>query len=99
MRCADGRRVSPNLTRTSAPGRPIRDSMRVVKARLSALSGGVLRFDDFVGYGAGSDCDFITHVVEAVAAREPVRLFPGDWHGFRVGSTQLERISFSFRGD
>ncbi|MBZ4421333.1 hypothetical protein [Myxococcus sp. RHSTA-1-4] len=65
-----------------------------VKARLSALSGGVWRFDDYVAFAAGSDCDFMSHLVEAVAAREPVRLYPGDWHGFAVGCTQQERITW-----
>lgn len=63
-----------------------------VKARLSALSGGVWRLDDYVAFAAGSDCDFMSHLVEAVAAREPVRLYPGDWHGFTVGCTQQEGI-------
>ena len=70
--------------------------MPSVKARLRALSGGALDLDDFVGFAAGSDCDFITHVVEAVAATGAVRIFPGDWYGFKVGCTQVERIEFGF---
>jgi hypothetical protein len=65
-----------------------------VKARLRTLSGGVLDLADYLGFAAGSDCDFMTHLVEAIAAREPVRLFPGDWYGFKVGCTQQERIVF-----
>jgi hypothetical protein len=66
-----------------------------VKARLRALSGGAFDLDDFVAFAAGSDCDFITHLVEAIAAsRGAVRIFPGDWHGFRVGCTQVETIAF-----
>jgi hypothetical protein len=65
-----------------------------VKARLRALSGGVLDLSEYVGFGAGSDCDFITHLVEAIAATDPVRLYPGDWYGFKVGCTQQDRIQF-----
>ena len=69
-----------------------------VKARLNALCGGALDLEDFVGIAAGSDCDLITHVCEAVAARDAVRIFDGDWHGFRVGCTQQERIGFGADG-
>lgn len=69
-----------------------------VKKRLSALSGGAWSFDDYEAFAAGSDCDLITHLVEAVAAREPVRLYPGDWFGFRVGVSQQERIEWSGDG-
>lgn len=66
-----------------------------LKARLSALSGGAWSFDDFDAYAAGSDVDFIAHLVEALAAREEVCLYPGDWFGFLVGSTQQQRIRWS----
>lgn len=66
-----------------------------LKARLMALSGGVWQLDDFEAYAAGSDVDFMTHLVEAIAAREDVCLYPGDWHGFRVGSTQGARIRWT----
>jgi hypothetical protein len=66
-----------------------------VKARLRALSGGALALDDYVGFAAGSDCDFMTHLVEAVAAHSPVRIYPGDWYGFKVGCTQQERIEMN----
>jgi hypothetical protein len=65
-----------------------------VKARLRALSGGVLDLDAYVGFAAGSDCDFMTHLVEAIAAEDAVRIYPGDWFGFKVGCTQGARIAF-----
>jgi hypothetical protein len=66
-----------------------------LKARLGELSGGVWDLADFMGYAAGSDVDLMTHLVEAVASREDVCLYPGDWHGFRVGSTQGARIRWT----
>lgn len=62
-----------------------------LKARLVALSGGAFDLDDFVAYAAGSDVDFMTHLVEAVAD-EPVHLYPGDWYGFLVGATRTANI-------
>jgi len=62
---------------------------------LCELSGGVWELDDFVAYAAGSDVDFMTHLVEAVAARAPVCLYPGDWFGFRVGVTQQHNIRWT----
>jgi hypothetical protein len=63
-----------------------------VTARLGALSGGAFDLREYVGFAAGSDCDFVTHLVEAVAARDVVRIYPGDWYGFKVGCTQLDHI-------
>src|SRR5262249_20113168 len=63
-----------------------------LKQRLALLTGGAWRLDDFVGYAAGSDVDLMTHLIEAVAAREPVHLYPGDWFGFKVGSTHPHNI-------
>lgn len=63
--------------------------------RLAALSGGSLDLTGWRAFGAGSDVDLITHVVEAVAPREGVAIYPGDWHGFRVGCTQGQGISFT----
>ncbi len=66
-----------------------------IKSRLSWLSGGewpLADLDDFVAFAAGSDVDLISHLIEAVAAREPVLLFPGDWFGFLVGSTHRQNI-------
>jgi hypothetical protein len=69
-----------------------------LKAILRDLSGGAWDLGDFDAYAAGSDVDFMSHLVEAVAAREVVKLFPGDWFGFLVGSTHPERIHWSADG-
>lgn len=66
-----------------------------LKARLETLSGDTWDLTDFVAYAAGSDVDFMTHLVEAVTAHQDVCLYPGDWHGFRVGSTQGDRIHWT----
>lgn len=69
-----------------------------LKTRLSWLSGDEwsrAHLDDFVAFAAGSDVDLMAHLIEAVAAREQVILFPGDWFGFSVGSTQNENIVWS----
>ncbi len=66
-----------------------------LRRRLTELSGGAWDLDDFVGYAAGSDVDLMTHLIEAVAAREEVCLYPGDWFGFRVGCTHPERIRWT----
>jgi hypothetical protein len=58
-----------------------------LKEVLLDLSGGAWDLEDFEAYAAGSDVDFMAHVVEAVAPREGVCLYPGDWFGFRVGCT------------
>ncbi len=65
------------------------------------MSGGAWDLSDFVAYAAGSDVDAMTHLVEAVAARARVSLFPGDWFGFRVGATHPANIAWdaSGRGD
>jgi hypothetical protein len=63
-----------------------------LKRRIEALSGGAWSLDDYEAYAAGSDVDFMAHVVEAVAAREGVSLFPGDWYGFLVGATRTDNI-------
>ena len=65
---------------------------------LADLSGGVWELSDFTGYAAGSDVDFMAHLIEAVAARERVCLFPGDWFGFRVGATQTDNIRWDESG-
>ena len=70
-----------------------------LKQVLAELSGGVWSLDDFDAYAAGSDVDLMTHVVEAVAARESVSLYPGDWFGFRVGSTHPDRIHWQTRAN
>jgi hypothetical protein len=65
---------------------------------LTGLSGGAWDLADFVAYAAGSDVDFMTHLVEAVAARDRVCLFPGDWFGFRVGATQTVNLAWDASG-
>jgi hypothetical protein len=66
-----------------------------LKERLRALSGNAWDLSDFMAYAAGSDVDLMTHLVEAVAAREEVCLYPGDWFGFRVGCTHPERVRWT----
>jgi hypothetical protein len=68
------------------------DFVPSLKRVLAGLSGGAWDLTDFDAFAAGSDVDFMTHLVEAVAAHEEVCLYPGDWFGFRAGCTQLERI-------
>jgi hypothetical protein len=63
--------------------------------RLEALAGGAWDLSGFVAYAAGSDVDLMSHIVEAVAPREGVAVYPGDWWGFVVGSTHPERIAWS----
>jgi hypothetical protein len=59
---------------------------------LRQLSGDCWDLDDHVAFAAGSDVDLIGHLIEAIAARETVHLFPGDWYGFQVGSTHQQNI-------
>lgn len=66
-----------------------------LKQTLRDLSGGAWDLSDFDAFAAGSDVDFMSHVIEAVAAREEVCLYPGDWFGFLIGSTHHERIKWS----
>jgi len=66
-----------------------------LKETLHDLSGGVWDLTDFDAYAAGSDVDFMAHLVEAVASREEVCLYPGDWFGFLVGSTHRENIRWN----
>lgn len=68
------------------------DFVPFLKRVLAGLSGGAWDLADFDAFAAGSDVDFMTHLLEAVAAREEVCLYPGDWFGFRVGCTHAERI-------
>jgi hypothetical protein len=63
-----------------------------LKQVLTELSGGAWDLGDFEAFAAGSDVDFMTHLVEAVAAHEDVAVYPGDWFGFRVGCTHAERV-------
>jgi hypothetical protein len=65
-----------------------------LKRVLSEMAGGAWDLADFDAFAAGSDVDFMTHLVEAVASREEVCVYPGDWFGFRVGCTHSERVRF-----
>jgi len=74
-----------------------------LKRTLVALSGGEWNLDDFTAYAAGSDVDLITHIIDGVAGdgvagETPVRLFPGDWYGFLVGSSRPAAISWDADG-
>lgn len=66
-----------------------------LKARLTWLSGGAWSrtdLSDFVAFAAGGDVDLMSHLIEAVAARQLVALFPGDWFGFSAGSTHADNL-------
>lgn len=70
-----------------------------LKRRLEQLTGGAWQFDDFTAFAGAGDVDLMTHLIEAVAAGEPVHVFPGDWFGFVVGSTHQHNIRWDARGD
>ncbi|MEZ6129817.1 MAG: hypothetical protein R3C59_14130 [Planctomycetaceae bacterium] len=74
------------------------DFVPQLKQRLAQLSGDVWCFDDYIAFAAGSDVDFMTHLVEAVAAEERVVLYPGDWYGFRVGCSESANIMWDESG-
>jgi hypothetical protein len=69
-----------------------------LKQTLESLSGGIWRLDDFVAYAAGTDVDFMTHLIDSTAVRQRVCLYPGDWFGFLVGCTQTGNIHWDARG-
>jgi hypothetical protein len=69
-----------------------------LKRTLQFVSGGVWCLDDFIAYAAGTDVDFMTHLIEAIAAHHQVALFPGDWFGFLVGCTQTTNIHWRADG-
>ena len=69
-----------------------------LKQKLSDLTGGVWNLDDYIAFGAGSDVDLMTHLVEAIATRGRVALYPGDWYGFRMGCTQTDSIHWDTTG-
>jgi hypothetical protein len=70
-----------------------------LKRQLARLSGGAWDLEDYIAYAAGTDVDFMTHLIEAVAARQRVCLFPGDWYGFLAGCSQTANIAWDARGD
>ena len=65
-----------------------------LKNKLADMSGNTWQLDDYVAYASGSDVDMMTHVVEAIAAKQDVFLYPGDWYGFLVGSTHQHHIQW-----
>lgn len=73
-----------------------------LKHRLVWLTGGewsLTDLDDFTAFAAGTDVDLMAHLIEAVAARESVVLYPGDWFGFAVGSTHPDNIVWRTESD
>ncbi|MEK6249958.1 MAG: hypothetical protein N2C12_17370 [Planctomycetales bacterium] len=68
-----------------------------LKQQLSDLSGNQWNLDNYVAYAAGSDVDLMSHLVEAISARGPVSLFPGDWYGFYLGSTHTDNIHWEYQ--
>jgi hypothetical protein len=66
-----------------------------LKRRLRELSGGAWDFSNYAAYAAGSDVDFISHILEASAPERPIAIYPGDWFGFRVGLSDPERARFT----
>ncbi len=66
-----------------------------LKRRLRDLSGGAWDFTDYAAYAAGSDVDFMSHLLEARAPEQPIAIYPGDWFGFRVGLSDPERARFT----
>ncbi len=69
-----------------------------LKRRMEELSGGAWSLQWHIAFAAGNDVDFMAHLVDAVAARGRVALYPGDWHGFRVGSTHPDQIAWDSSG-
>lgn len=66
-----------------------------IKNTLSDLSGNEWNFDQYDSFAAGSDVDFMTHIVNTKSATEKVALYPGDWYGFIVGASFQENIKFT----
>jgi hypothetical protein len=71
------------------------DFVPYLKQVLAELSGGIWNLADFDAFAAGSDVDFMAHLVEAEAARGEVCLYPGDWFGFKVGCTHPEHVRWT----
>lgn len=65
-----------------------------IKRVLEELSGGAWDFSGYVAYAAGSDVDFMAHVIEAVTHDGLASIYPGDWFGFRVGASRPDRVRF-----
>lgn len=63
--------------------------------RMAALTGGAWDLSTHRLVAAAGDTDLMTHLVEAVAAKEGVALYPGDWWGFLVGGTRDDGIEWT----
>lgn len=70
-----------------------------VKRLIERLTDGAWDLTEHVAFAAGSDVDFMTHLVDAIASKERVALYPDDWWGFRVGSVHGENIAWDACGD
>ena len=55
--------------------------------------------DDYVGFAAGSDVDMMAHIVEAISQQEMVSLYPSDWFGFLVGSSNKDKIQWTTQSE
>lgn len=62
-----------------------------LKRQLQVLAGDAWDLDEFVAYGAGADTDLMAHIIEGVGRAS---VFPGDWHGFRVGVSRPDTVQF-----
>lgn len=62
-----------------------------LKRQLKVLSGDAWDLDEFVAYAAGADTDLMAHIIEGVGRAS---VFPGDWHGFRVGVSRPDTVQF-----
>jgi hypothetical protein len=69
-----------------------------LQRRIEDLTCGMWSLKEHLAFAAGSDVDFMAHFIEAVAARERVALYPGDWHGFRVSSSHPQNIYWDAAG-
>jgi hypothetical protein len=67
-----------------------------VRRVVERLSGGAWDLSDYLAFAAGSDVDFIAHVIDA--SQERVAIYPGDWGGFLVGPSKSVEFSADARG-
>jgi hypothetical protein len=66
-----------------------------VKRVVERLSGGAWDLSEYEAFAAGSDVDFMTHVINA--SEERVAIYPGDWGGFLVGPSRAVEFSADSR--
>ncbi len=66
-----------------------------VKGTLADLSNNEWGLSDYDSFAAGSDVDFMTHIVNSVSVTKKIALYPGDWYGFLVGGSFQKNIEFS----